>query len=88
MPKKKENVKIMKENTTRVVSNVPNDIVAYLKDCALKRGITMSAMVNFALAWYVDYSSSLEMMPKVIELLKNPTEILNNEQVEKTKTKE
>lgn len=81
MAKNKENEKIMKENTTKVILNVPNDIAEKFKDLAIKRGIPRSSMIIYAMSWYLDYNTSLDLMPKMIEVLKNIPEDLkfNNE---------
>lgn len=71
MPRKKENEKLMKDNTTKVILNVPNDIDIPFREMALKRGIAKSQMMIFALSWYLDYNKSLELMPKMIDALKN-----------------
>ena len=38
--KNPENEKKMKDNTTRVILNVPNELDEQFKDLAIKRGIT------------------------------------------------
>lgn len=70
MPKNKENEKIMKENTTKVILNVPNDIAEKFKELSIKRGITRSSMIIYAMSWYLDYNKSLDLMPKMIDALK------------------
>lgn len=71
MAKNKENEKIMKENTTKVILNIPNDIAEKFKELAIKRGIPRSSMIIYAMSWYLDYNTSLDLMPKMIEVLKN-----------------
>lgn len=70
MPKKKENEILMKENTTKVILNVPNDIAEKYKELSIKRGIPRSSMIIYAMSWYLDYSKSLDIMPKMIDALK------------------
>ena len=70
MPKNKENEKIMKENTTKVILNVPNDIAEKFKELSIKRGIQRSSMIIYAMSWYLDYNKSLDLMPKMIDALK------------------
>lgn len=70
MPKNKENEKIMKENTTKVILNVPNDIAEKFKELSIKRGIPRSSMIIYAMSWYLDYNKSLDLMPKMIDALK------------------
>ena len=71
MAKNKENEKIMKENTTKVILNIPNDLAEKFKDLAIKRGIPRSSMIIYAMSWYLDYNKSLDLMPKMIEALKS-----------------
>lgn len=79
MAKNKENEKIMKENTTKVILNVPNDLAEKFKDLAIKRGIPRSSMIIYAMSWYLDYNTSLDLMPKMIEALKNiPDDLKEN----------
>lgn len=75
MPKNKENEKIMKENTTKVVLNVPNDIAEKFKELSIKRGITRSSMIIYSMSWYLDYNKSLDLMPKMIEALKTAEDL-------------
>ena len=75
MPKNKENEKIMKENTTKVVLNVPNDIAEKFKELSIKRGIARSSMIIYAMSWYLDYNKSLDLMPKMIEALKTAEDL-------------
>lgn len=69
--KKPENEKKMKDNTTRVILNVPNELDVQFKDLAVKRGIAKSSMIIYAMSWFLDYNKSLDLMPKLIETLKN-----------------
>lgn len=69
--KKPENEKKMKDNTTRVILNVPNELDIQFKDMAVKRGIAKSSMIIYAMSWFLDYNKSLDLMPKLIETLKN-----------------
>ena len=71
MGKNKENEKILKESTTKVILNVPNELAEKFKDLALKRGIPRSSMIIYAMSWYLDYNTSLDLMPKMIEALKS-----------------
>mgnify|MGYP005774333963 CR=1 FL=1 len=71
MAKSKENERILKENTTKVILNVPNDIAEKFKDLAIKRGIPRSSMIIYAMSWYLDYNTSLDLMPKMIDALKS-----------------
>lgn len=69
--KNKENEKIMKQNTCRTIVNIPNDLDQAFREMAVKRGISKSAMIVFAMSWYLDYNKSLDLMPKMIEALKS-----------------
>lgn len=71
MAKSKENERILKENSTKVILNVPNDIAEKFKDLAIKRGIPRSSMIIYAMSWYLDYNTSLDLMPKMIDALKS-----------------
>lgn len=74
--KNPENEKKMKENTTRVILNVPNELDKQFKDLAVKRGITKSSMIIYAMSWFLDYNRSLDIMPKLIDVIKaNPQDL-------------
>lgn len=79
MAKNKENEKILKENTTKVILNVPNELAEKFKDLAVKRGIPRSSMIIYAMSWYLDYSKSMDLMPKMIEALKNAEDLTRND---------
>lgn len=79
MAKNKENEKILKENTTKVILNVPNELAEKFKDLAVKRGIPRSSMIIYAMSWYLDYSKSMDLMPKMIEALKNAEDLTKND---------
>lgn len=79
MAKNKENEKLMRENTTRVILNVPNDIAEEFKNLAIKRGIPRSSMIIYAISWYLDYNKSLDLMPKMIEALKSAEDLANKD---------
>lgn len=75
--KNPENDKKMKENTTRVILNVPNDLDNQFKELATKRGIAKSSMIIYAMSWFLDYNRSLDIMPKLIDVIKANPENLN-----------
>lgn len=75
--KNPENEKKMKENTTRVILNVPNELDEQFKDLAVKRGITKSSMIIYAMSWFLDYNRSLDIMPKLIDVIKANSQDLN-----------
>lgn len=72
-----ENEKKMKENTTRVILNVPNELDEQFKDLSVKRGITKSSMIIYAMSWFLDYNRSLDIMPKLIDVIKANPQNLN-----------
>ena len=69
--------KKMKENTTRVILNVPNELDEQFKDLSVKRGITKSSMIIYAMSWFLDYNRSLDIMPKLIDVIKANPQNLN-----------
>lgn len=75
--KNPENEKKMKENTTRVILNVPNELDEQFKDLSVKRGITKSSMIIYAMSWFLDYNRSLDIMPKLIDVIKSNPQNLN-----------
>lgn len=75
--KNPENEKKMKDNTTRVILNVPNELDEQFKDLAIKRGITKSSMIIYAMSWFLDYNRSLDIMPKLIDVIKANPQNLN-----------
>lgn len=73
--KNKENEKIMKQNTCRTIVNIPIELDQAFREMAVKRGISKSAMIVFAMSWYLDYNKSLDLMPKMIEALKSAEDL-------------
>ncbi len=61
----------MKENTTRVILNLPNEIDKEYKELSSKRGITKSSMIIYSMSWFLDYCKTMDLMPKIIETLKS-----------------
>ena len=78
--KNKENEKIKKENTCRTIVNVPIDMDNKFRELAVKRGIAKSQMILFAMGWYLDYSNSMDLMPKMLEVLKGAKDLENKEE--------
>lgn len=68
--KSKEKEEIKKQNTTRVILNVPNDIDAKFKEIATKRGIAKSNMILYAMSWYLDYNTTIDLLPKLLDTAK------------------
>lgn len=67
----KNNKSKMKENTTRVILNLPNEIDKEYKELSSKRGITKSSMIIYSMSWFLDYCKTMDLMPKIIETLKS-----------------
>lgn len=61
--KTKQNIK---NNTTRIVLNVPNELNNSYELMASKRGITKTSMVVYAMSWFLDYNKSIELVPKLM----------------------
>lgn len=81
--KNPEREKIKRDNTVRVILNVPKDIDEQFKELGIKRGIPKSSMILYAMSWYLDYSTSVDLMPKIIDLIrlsekKKDEDICNN----------
>ena len=67
--KSEKTKKNIKENTTRVILNIPNEIDEVYKQLASKRGITKTSMIIYAMSWFIDYNKSLDLMPKMLEII-------------------
>ncbi|MBS5858496.1 MAG: hypothetical protein KIC60_08475 [Clostridium sp.] len=67
-----ENIKNGKEskNTVRVILNVPEELNNTFADLAKKRGLTKSNMIIYSMSWFLDYNKSMDLMPKLIDLVK------------------
>lgn len=79
MAKNKENDRLMKENSIRIILNVPNELADTFMELAAKRGITRSSMIIYAMSWFLDYNKSLDLMPKMIEALKSAEDLAKKE---------
>lgn len=75
----KEHEQIKKENTRRVILNVPLELDNTFKELSLKRGIAKSQMILFAMSWFADYNQSLDLLPKILEALKSAEDIAKSE---------
>lgn len=78
----KEHQKIKKENTNRTIINVPISLDEKFRDLAIKRGIAKSQMILFAMSWYLDYSNSMDLIPKMLEFLNNIDDSSKSEKIE------
>nr|CDL67074.1 unnamed protein product [uncultured bacterium] len=67
-----ENSKNEKENksTVRVILNVPEELNNTFAELAKKRGLTKSNMIIYSMSWFLDYNKSMDLMPKLIDLVK------------------
>lgn len=65
-----------KQERTRVILNIPEELDEAYTKLARKRGITKSSMISYAMSWYLDYNKIIDLMPKLIELLKDAPEDL------------
>lgn len=59
-----------REDTCRVILNVPESLDKSFRDLAMKRGLSKSNMIIFAMSWYLDYCKTLDLMPMMLEGLK------------------
>lgn len=64
-----ETKKNIKENTTKVILNVPNNLNEAYKIMALRRGITKTSMIIYAMSWFLDYNKSIDLIPKMLQSL-------------------
>lgn len=69
------------KNTVRVILNVPEELNNTFAFLASKRGLTKSNMIIYAMSWFLDYNKSMDLMPKLIDLVKFDSN--NNEQADK-----
>ena len=69
-----ETKKSIKENTTKVIMNVPNELDEAYRILARRRGITKTSMIMYAMSWFLDYNKSLDLVPKMLESLR-PSDI-------------
>lgn len=59
------------KNTVRVILNVPEELNNTFTELAKKRGLTKSNMIIYSMSWFLDYNNSMDLMPKMLDLLKN-----------------
>lgn len=62
-----ESKKNIKDNTTRVILNIPNVLDNNFKTMASKRGIPKTSMIIYAMSWFLDYNKSIDLIPKMIQ---------------------
>lgn len=64
-----ETKKNIKENTTKVILNVPNNLSESYRIMASRRGITKTSMIIYAMSWFLDYNKSIDLIPKMLQSL-------------------
>lgn len=64
-------------NITKILVSFPNETVEKISSLARENGMSRSAMINYALKWFLDYKSSMDLMPKMLEALKSADEKSN-----------
>ena len=60
---------------TKILVSFPNETIEKISLLAKENGMSRSAMINYALKWYLDYKNSMDLMPKMLEALRNVEEI-------------
>lgn len=60
---------------TKILVSFPNETIEKISLLAKENGMSRSAMINYALKWYLDYKNSMDLMPKMIEALKSAEDL-------------
>lgn len=60
---------------TKILVSFPNETIKKISLLAKENGMSRSAMINYALKWYLDYKNSMDLMPKMLEALKNTEDL-------------
>ena len=60
---------------TKILVSFPNETIEKISLLAKENGMSRSAMINYALKWYFDYKNSMDLMPKMLEALKNTEDL-------------
>ncbi|MBR2871699.1 MAG: CopG family transcriptional regulator [Clostridia bacterium] len=60
-----------KSSTTKILVTLPNEILSIYDELAKRNGMSRSAMINYALRWYLDYKESTDMLPQILNMLQN-----------------
>lgn len=60
---------------TKILVSFPNETVEKISLLAKENGMSRSAMINYALKWYLDYKDSMDLMPRMLEALKNVEDV-------------
>ena len=64
---------------TEILVSFPTETIEKISLLAKENGMNRSAMINYAIKWYLDYNKSLDLMPKMLEALKNAEDIAKND---------
>lgn len=54
---------------SRVILNIPSELDELYKELAEKRGIPKTSMIVYAMSWFLDYSKTIDLMPKMVDAL-------------------
>ena len=57
-------------SSVRVILNIPEELNEEISELAYKRGLTKSNMIIYSMSWFLDYSKSIDFMPKLLNLVK------------------
>lgn len=60
-----------KSSTTKILLTLPDEILSLYDELAKRNGMSRSAMINYALRWYLDYKESTDMLPQILNMLQN-----------------
>lgn len=55
---------------TKILVSFPNETIEKVSLLAKENGMSRSAMINYALKWYLDYKNSMDMLPVLMDLAK------------------
>lgn len=60
----------------KVILNVPEELNKEISELAFRRGLTKSNMIIYSMSWFLDYSKSIDFMPKLLDFIKSdPNEL-------------
>lgn len=63
----------MNENTDskKILITLPNEVLSIFDDLAKRNGMSRSAMINYALRWYLDYKESSDVLLQLLNIIQN-----------------
>lgn len=64
------------DNMSKIIVSFPKDTLEKITELAKENGMNRSAMINYAIKWYLDYKNSMDMMPMLLDLVKMEPEKL------------